>query len=1634
MAVSSWIPRSEAEDTIKKDSYAEDDNERQATTMTDDTVATEKYVSAKTRSDEMEDFLDTKSRDKALLGSITVLGQASNETQNIPESSPLTSESSSYRMPGLFGLNGGEPFYLEKDPITGAVDFSTKTSAVKIEENEDVDAEGPSLKNHKISEPPSASDYYYYDDEVEDSDNIDRRDGAFNDNVRTNYMTPYKDYPLTINAVNIHAEDHSNHKYQPHQSNKYPLISSSYANTKIQGTGAGINRNHRPHATSSTQSPFYYTIRPQPTFLTSTPQPPPQGTIKYKVFQNNNSPHPLTSEEITYYKPNTEKHNTPLLNSQEDRKQAQQENHQETLIEKQDQNQDYESHDGKQQQIELHKQAQQDKKHALQPSDHSSASATNPKVPTQILPVKSSQQPFNYEEINNEDYDTEAPTTFSLAELFGYGRPPTKTEEKKSQQEERQHEEENSMKGEHKKPLLFTSQPAHTSTTSSQSIVYQESNSEVQNYITDKIQEKLHTTQKPIINKSSTTQHLGIIYSQPSTVKQQNTGSSNPPDIKSPNKRPEKYQPSLNIHSDTYNQETSKIALPNLASIPSKNVKTNLGTLQSVNQQEKPGYSMGSGQFEINAVQNNPYGSYAEEPFRPIFGPGQADNRPPLSQPEHLPLMATSNKDRNINSMSDRNISQAQTENVGSSKIPHETPSRWNYPYTEGTSTFFRLPPSHNQQQQNIVSAENPARIPVFEPQRPHSENLSFINIHSQQHKPTYISETSVSVGSFAQNHSRVQSNDLQKPSISQVPGVFKPEWTDSNANRKGDEGYVVFPDSNSEEARPQDENLKRLSIAVAVSTDIKSIANEEDNYQPLPPQSQLHQEEIGSSEIPHTSSQQEFPHSVHRPTNQNGPPIPHRKTVKEPAQELQPPAEPEILRKQSVSGSYTRPQWESRPTIQHQYFPQLDPSQIARPKHDAIPPHFGQNSPNFGTGYRIRPGFSSEHPFQGNQGPPITKNRNHDPNLPNILPQFRPNARIAHVHPENEGRIQSYVHFGPQRQPLLERPSRRPSPEFMGHLHPPPPPNHKRVNRNDNPGPLDGLNKPEEIVPFGKYPPQSPTIAQRPLVHRINGPHITNVGGSQPQVATLQMMQHQQIGASTRFLPRPHAARDDFPDSNDQIKPPFEVKYPLGSVLDSEASEKQPVFVVYPVNSTPLNTGSESSNNGGVVVGSRGPQRPLPPSNFDSGLSLSSEDGGSLTLPFPGHKNQKPVLQLPTDRFDSFQLQSQNPNSATQSINVEQPIKSEFPYPLERPDAFTDIVEGEIKEESERHKEMMSILAGGAPSNNDKYDSEIPLTSNGIQAENPKGNNDRHNDDDTDINIIPYLQDYMPFATKKPIISTKPSPEINLTTFASISPPLGPSTSSIRPENDVFHGNQWATISDGHQIQDARIVNTEGSENEVHGSTSSTSKSHYSPPISVVLKTVRPQSSTTHSPVSQPTLSVTSYPKAAPLSATSATVYGGSPQPAHQQGLVGSAGSEFTVSAVMHTHPQAPNNHRPAELFSSTSPPQLNFQAPFLASANIEAAPTNQGWSVVGSEVTSNGRMKPGTVDKADLHEEELEASEINTTTDNQSSEPSNFDFENFRPQLFGGFKPIYTFPEDSGEEHSKYLQTTERQEKMIS
>jgi hypothetical protein len=182
---SPWIQGSTASNTTNEDSYNEDvDKSQQVTTTTGSAVSMEHHVPASDRKDKTNDEqLENGSQNEGASENAIVSEKTNNETENMPKSSPLIAESShlGYRMPGLFGFNGGQPFYLEKDPITGAVDFSTKTASVKTGDNEESDTGGPSLQNHKISEAPSTADDYYYDDE-EDSDNIDRKDGALDDN------------------------------------------------------------------------------------------------------------------------------------------------------------------------------------------------------------------------------------------------------------------------------------------------------------------------------------------------------------------------------------------------------------------------------------------------------------------------------------------------------------------------------------------------------------------------------------------------------------------------------------------------------------------------------------------------------------------------------------------------------------------------------------------------------------------------------------------------------------------------------------------------------------------------------------------------------------------------------------------------------------------------------------------------------------------------------------------------------------------------------------------------------------------------------------------------------------------------------------------------------------------------------------------------------------------------------------------------------------------------------------------------------------------------------------------------------------------------------------------------------------
>ncbi|XP_032679458.1 uncharacterized protein LOC116847945 [Odontomachus brunneus] len=91
----------------------------------------------------------------------------------------------------------------------------------------------------------------------------------------------------------------------------------------------------------------------------------------------------------------------------------------------------------------------------------------------------------------------------------------------------------------------------------------------------------------------------------------------------------------------------------------------------------------------------------------------------------------------------------------------------------------------------------------------------------------------------------------------------------------------------------------------------------------------------------------------------------------------------------------------------------------------------------------------------------------------------------------------------------------------------------------------------------------------------------------------------------------------------------------------------------------------------------------------------------------------------------------------------------------------------------------------------------------------------------------------------------------------------------------------------------------------------------------------------------------------------------------------------------------------------SNSAPMPQNFMAPFVASISAET-PSKNGWSVVVVEPPAEADKKLDN----DNDDAKLASSEMDTQT-----EKNDFDVDNFKPQLFGGFKPIYEFPTEDME-----------------
>lgn len=574
----------------------------------------------------------------------------------------------------------------------------------------------------------------------------------------------------------------------------------------------------------------------------------------------------------------------------------------------------------------------------------------------------------------------------------------------------------------------------------------------------------------------------------------------------------------------------------------------------------------------------------------------------------------------------------------------------------------------------------------------------------------------------------------------------------------------------------------------------------------------------------------------------------------------------------------------------------------VPRPDHSRLP----QRSPLSPPPPRIKP----------HSGPPLDaglRKRPYSPDakLPNILPQFRPNAKASHGHrgpdtigtmPAGQGspgtRIRQPL---PSHPPTSRRPLLPPPPSYLQRLNPPPPPVHAIRLAFVPTSNVDNIVLPHETesVRTRLRPPHAtPSISRLGLEENKLFAHgIGQVGknaesrkedhgkseivgereneerypeeppmtppkpplfpkrrtADPPRVATLQMIQHhgELIGESD--------------ETGEPVEPVLahEAERRKSDNHDPTEISEQPVYVVYPVN-TAVNIHPDDSNekDGSVVVGTRGPHRPLPPDTL---------------------------------------LQNEPTDEAHTVYNGRPLVVQDFPYPLERPDP-TSVFPATVKE--------TPLLI---PSKQ-RQQQQQQTSSTSEQEKNEK---DEHVDA---VNVIPYLQEFLPTSNRK--------------------------------KND-------ATIS-------VTLHRTGAIATASTSSSTSTATPSTSMPIAYVY-------TPTYAPYSIHRLD----------------------ENADDEDLTDPAANVEAKQTVLLPSQQPSSS-------SSSAPAPQNFMAPFVASMSAET-PSKNGWSVVVVEPPAGAERKSDHDDG----ETKLVGSEMETQT-----ERNEFDADNFKPQLFGGFKPIYEFP----------------------
>nr|XP_018911697.1 PREDICTED: uncharacterized protein LOC109040277 [Bemisia tabaci] len=1252
----------------------------------------------------------------------------------------------------FYGFNNGEPFILEKIPETKSdATKGTTLSSGLGDYYEDIEGDDKHVivKDNKNYKP----------------DSIDRKD---------NVHKYYRPNDIPSNPFKITSDLHQFLNLPVHYStsDKFPLISNSYANMKIQGTGSNHKQSPSTSSTTSTVSPSYYTMKHSPTSDRSTT---PVTTLRSTSNQFTTSTTPSTTESTTVRRLTTT----------------------------------------------------------------TAATTTTSKRPSSI---------FDFEDLAYSDYDYDTAGSSSYPQ-----KPPI---------------------NEYDQPIVKPTSPKSTTMTENLEIKTSESTS------TTTTQSSTTTTTTTESPPSST--RLTSSYSAAASTTRPSTTTTTTTMAPTTTTTPKvSIVTSLPIDSsNAYYISQGASGFSKASEGTEKSTQSTRVTEENKIHQQATTYSGP----QYHAVNNNRDGQQNEkptvlfnfnggdEPFRPIHNPEHYQPKNSSQRP-----VQTQTEDSNYY-LSTLNPYQTGVKKPVPPHIPMKPPGSEFIALPNGPlrvppkpDHMFQQKPMHQAQMSQINQQYRPLNNgPHFPPSTKPNQNKYNMSYHTppELRPPSApVKKTEGSSTTKYQNAEDLTFVNMKpgKPQQNiQVPPVKQSDIVQGHPMGNIGESQSYSLQTSFSIGVPDNEN-SASSNNIRPAQGIGQVLPANDETEATRPGQVLNTQRLTQSVRP--GMVQQLPS---KPVAPNRPPQDHSRPQNKPIQRhpsgsplpVRPPPNnrpPQMSdAKPQSQGNYPRPHWES-----HSGKPQFmnGNNQVSAGPNQPGPIH-GKEKPQ-GQYYPM------------NRGKPEVDNKQP---LPNILPQFRPNAKVGTAEYPPHG---NHPQYGPNHHPQMER--RR---EPTDKLRPPPLPRPQflRINRNDD----ENSMVDEEIRESLLYPEKESRTNQRP-----------SMNAQQPsRVTTLQMMQHGSAFAPQRLV------------RNEET-------------LETKAGDKKPVHLVYPMTGKT----SQQKNEGVVIVGVKGPQRPLPPPDLD----LTDDDQS-----FPMVDKQKPFPLPARDRPDTPILKTK--------LNIK-PIKNDFPYPLVKPNANAGN-EDTINNEKKYHELAQNNIKPDSNSISE-YTAYSPTKRTDIDVED-----DMTKLADEAVNLIPYLQDYMPYATKKPLVKI-------------------PTKSPVYKKDPL---PDWASEKyESNKPISVTLTNTPAEEAATENRTSDMSTRPSEPFYSGLLQTEENK-------------------RVAVINKNS-------------------NGNEYTLSTIMHTHPTQQKESIEYEPISSSGsyssgsfnhkpqtpdsvPQSVNLEAPFQASISAPQHETH-GWSVIGSI------RRP---------EDELDRSDSNHTvhqTEAQTEE-STFDFDNFKPQLMGGFKPI--------------------------